>query len=53
MSDPLYNPVDMIRVVDFRPSPALHLIQSRTRELVPAPVEPKDRTGRIRHPGEL
>jgi len=53
MPDPLYYPVDMIRVVDFRPSPALHLTQSRTRELVPAPVEPKDRTVRVCHPGEL
>src|SRR5438094_8696449 len=53
MPDPFDNPVNMLRVVDFRPSPALHLIESCARELVPAPVEPEDRTVRIRHPGEL
>ena len=53
MPDPFHDPVNVLRVVDVRPSPALHLIESRARELVPAPVEPKDRTVRIRHPGEL
>jgi hypothetical protein len=53
MLDPVYNPVNVIWVVDFRPSPAPHLIESRACELIPAPVEPKDRTAGICHPGEL
>ncbi len=45
--DSVYDPVNMIRVVDLGPSAALHLIESRAREFIPAPVEPEEPTARI------
>ena len=45
--------VDVIRVMHALPTPALHLLQRRTRVVVPAPVVPEDPSCRVRHPGEL
>jgi hypothetical protein len=49
----LYYSVNVLRVVDLRPSPALNLVEGRARELEPSPVEPEDPPVCIRHPGEL
>jgi hypothetical protein len=44
---------DVIGMMDFLPSPSLHLIEGHPGVLVPAPVEPEDRAAVVGHPGKL
>src|SRR5688500_7663827 len=49
----LDDPIEVVGMMDFLPSPSLHLFEGRTCIFVPTPVVPKDPSRGIGHPGEL
>ncbi len=53
LSDALDDASPGVGMNQVLPAPALHLVQSRPREVVPAPIVPVDRPVRPGHPGEL
>ena len=52
-SNLLNDPGNMIGMMDLLPIPSTHLGKSCAGILKPAIVVPKDRTGRVSHPGKL
>src|ERR1051326_725104 len=47
------NPLHVLGLMDFGPTPPAHLLEACARVVIPAAVEPEDPPARVRHPRNL